>query len=195
MPRVRQEAEAASGETGDKGAEMSLSKKLRFEIFKRDSFTCQYCGKTPPDVILHVDHIHPVAHGGGDDPMNLITACSDCNLGKGAREITAVSPRPDADLEWLARIAALRRYQVAKEERDRLAKTIVRALQETWSVHFSDDYVPTDTMLYQWLSWAEPSQIEDAIKRASSKSYRIRSFSDRLRYTAGILHNIVDNEG
>ena len=38
----------------------AISKKLRFEVFKRDSFTCQYCGKSAPDVILHVDHILPV---------------------------------------------------------------------------------------------------------------------------------------
>ena len=34
-----------------------LSAKLRFEVFKRDSFVCQYCGSHPPQVVLHVDHI------------------------------------------------------------------------------------------------------------------------------------------
>lgn len=63
----------------------SLSKKARFEVFKRDSFTCQYCGRKAPDVILHVDHISPVSKGGGDDLLNLITSCLECNLGKGAR--------------------------------------------------------------------------------------------------------------
>ena len=66
----------------------SMSKKLRFEVFKRDSFTCQYCGSQSPDVILHVDHIKPVAKGGANDLLNLITSCVDCNLGKGAREIS-----------------------------------------------------------------------------------------------------------
>ena len=41
-----------------------ISKKLRFEVFKRDSFTCQYCGKSAPDVVLHIDHIKPVKEGG-----------------------------------------------------------------------------------------------------------------------------------
>ncbi len=63
---------------------MSVSKRTRFEVFKRDSFTCQYCGKKAPDVVLHADHIHPVALGGGDDLTNLITACEGCNLGKAA---------------------------------------------------------------------------------------------------------------
>lgn len=66
----------------------SLGKKLRFEVFKRDSFTCQYCGKKAPDVILHVDHIEPVADGGTNEIVNLITACVDCNLGKGRRPLS-----------------------------------------------------------------------------------------------------------
>lgn len=64
-----------------------LSKKIRFEIFKRDSFTCQYCGVAAPDVVLHVDHIKPVAGGGDNDITNLITSCQPCNSGKGAREL------------------------------------------------------------------------------------------------------------
>ncbi len=59
-----------------------LSKKLRFEVFKRDRFTCQYCGKKAPDVVLNVDHIKAVATGGDDGIMNLITSCFDCNSGK-----------------------------------------------------------------------------------------------------------------
>jgi len=65
-----------------------LSKKTRFEVFKRDSFTCQYCGEKAPEVILHVDHIVAAANGGGDSLTNLITSCVDCNLGKGARALS-----------------------------------------------------------------------------------------------------------
>lgn len=60
----------------------AISKTIRFEVFKRDSFKCQYCGKCAPDVILHVDHIDPVSKGGDNNIMNLVTACIDCNLGK-----------------------------------------------------------------------------------------------------------------
>lgn len=65
----------------------ALSKKLRFEVFKRDGFRCQYCGVSAPDVLLVVDHIHPVAGGGKNDILNLITACEPCNAGKGKREL------------------------------------------------------------------------------------------------------------
>lgn len=59
-----------------------LSKKLRFEVFKRDSFTCQYCGAKAPDVLLHADHIKPYSKGGKNSILNLVTACASCNGGK-----------------------------------------------------------------------------------------------------------------
>jgi len=77
---------------------MAVSKKQRFEVFKRDSFSCQYCGKKPPDVVLECDHIHPVSDGGSDDYGNLITACFDCNRGKSANVLG------DSDCESVQRI-------------------------------------------------------------------------------------------
>lgn len=64
-----------------------ISPKIRLEVFKRDSFTCQYCGRKAPDVVLEIDHIKPVAKGGNNNIMNLVTSCFDCNRGKGAREL------------------------------------------------------------------------------------------------------------
>lgn len=60
----------------------TISKKLRFEVYKRDNFTCQYCGRKAPDVVLNIDHIVPVSKGGTNDIMNLITSCFECNNGK-----------------------------------------------------------------------------------------------------------------
>lgn len=65
----------------------NLSKTTRFEVFKRDKFACQYCGKAAPDVVLVIDHIDPVAKGGTNDILNLITSCDPCNSGKGARTL------------------------------------------------------------------------------------------------------------
>lgn len=66
----------------------AISKKIRFEVFKRDSFSCQYCGAKAPDIVLHIDHICPVSKGGTNDLLNLITSCEDCNSGKSNRELT-----------------------------------------------------------------------------------------------------------
>lgn len=70
------------------GKRKSITKSVRFEVFKRDSFTCQYCGKSAPDVVLEVDHIIPVSKGGDNDISNLITACFDCNRGKSNKKLT-----------------------------------------------------------------------------------------------------------
>ena len=63
-------------------ARKPIPKRIRFEVFKRDGFKCQYCGASAPDVLLQVDHIKPAAAGGEDDIINLITACAACNAGK-----------------------------------------------------------------------------------------------------------------
>jgi hypothetical protein len=67
-----------------KNRRVPISKKLRFEIFQRDSFTCQYCkrSKNEDNVKLQLDHKIPVSEGGTDHINNLITSCEDCNLGK-----------------------------------------------------------------------------------------------------------------
>jgi len=68
----------------------SLSKKTRFEVFKRDGFVCGYCGSHPPSVVLEIDHIIPIASGGENVEENLITSCFDCNRGKGARSLNSI---------------------------------------------------------------------------------------------------------
>jgi hypothetical protein len=80
---------------------MSLSKKIRFEVFKRDGFRCAYCGKTPPDALLEVDHIIPKAEGGPDDINNLITACFDCNRGKSKTLLSATPAKMEENLTIL----------------------------------------------------------------------------------------------
>lgn len=58
-------------------------KRLRFEVFQRDNFTCQYCGRTVSDgAKLEVDHITPKSRGGEFVAENLLTACHECNRGK-----------------------------------------------------------------------------------------------------------------
>lgn len=80
---------------------MSLSKRLRFEVFKRDGFKCAYCGRTPPNVVLEVDHIEPKSKGGKDDINNLITACFDCNRGKTNIPLTQIPAPISENLEIL----------------------------------------------------------------------------------------------
>jgi 5-methylcytosine-specific restriction endonuclease McrA len=53
--------------------------KLLWQVEHR----CVECGKAPPDVLLHIDHIVPVALGGTSKRHNLQFLCSSCNQRKG----------------------------------------------------------------------------------------------------------------
>lgn len=66
---------------------MAISKRLRFEILRRDNFRCTYCGATPAEEEMHIDHVIPRALGGQDTPENLTTSCEPCNSGK-----TSIAP-------------------------------------------------------------------------------------------------------
>ncbi|MEN6536306.1 MAG: HNH endonuclease [Bryobacteraceae bacterium] len=78
---------------------MSISKRLRFEIFRRDNYACVYCGRRAPSVTLEVDHRIPRCNGGSDDPENLVSACWDCNRGKGPIEADGFPAQTLA--EWM----------------------------------------------------------------------------------------------
>ena len=71
-----------------KAKRRAIPRKVRFEVFKRDSFTCQYCGAMAPDVVLQIDHIIPVVKGGTNSLLNLVAACQGCNSGKGGVELS-----------------------------------------------------------------------------------------------------------
>lgn len=97
----------------------SISKKIRFEVFKRDSFTCQYCGRFAPDITLQVDHIIPVKDGGDNDLLNLVTSCFDCNSGKGGVQLSDQS-------------ALIRSRKQAKERQEQLEQIQMMA---DWQKH------------------------------------------------------------
>jgi hypothetical protein len=100
-----------------------ISKRTRFEVFKRDSFTCQYCNRKPPDVMLEIDHVIPVAGGGSDRIDNLITACFDCNAGKS--DVPLEDKMPEAFTEnELIRCQELLERRAAMKRIDAIHRTI-----------------------------------------------------------------------
>ena len=54
----------------------------RRNIFKRDHWTCQYCGRQPGGDELTVDHVVPRSQGGVSAWNNCVLACLDCNMHK-----------------------------------------------------------------------------------------------------------------
>ena len=63
----------------------------RFNVFLRDSFSCQYCGAGED---LTFDHVLPRSRGGRTSWENIVTACAPCNLRKGGRTPSEASMTP-----------------------------------------------------------------------------------------------------
>ncbi len=122
----------------------ALSKRVRFEVFKRDGFKCQYCGAHPPNVVLECDHIIPVSEGGSDDMDNLVAACFSCNRGKSNISLTLV-PRSLAEKadEISEREDQLRGYSEVMEGRRQ------RLEDQAWKImdllYPGSDSVPRDS--------------------------------------------------
>jgi hypothetical protein len=115
-----------------------LSKKPRFEVFKRDSFRCQYCGAEAPSVLLHVDHIAPVADGGTNDILNLVTACAACNAGKAAVPLSdqsALAKQKQQIAELQERREQLEMMMEWRQGPSDLTSETIAHLAQFWSEH------------------------------------------------------------
>jgi 5-methylcytosine-specific restriction endonuclease McrA len=67
----------------------------RYHVFLRDDFRCGYCGRSEKPDDLTFDHVVPRSRGGKTTWQNIITACRDCNLAKGAKPATEVGMIPN----------------------------------------------------------------------------------------------------
>lgn len=87
----------------------------RQRIFKRVAFTrtdkitawgksdghCWYCGaRMNPFGDFSIDHVHPVACGGTNDPSNLVPCCLPCNLEKKAMPLEQFRDRRGGKAFW-----------------------------------------------------------------------------------------------
>lgn len=130
------EDSSAAGASG-MSERKAISTRTRFEIFKRDGFKCLYCGRTPPSVLLHVDHIIPVCKGGDNSRDNLATSCDKCNLGKSGVSLTAIpkslQDRAAESIEREKQVKAL--AKALRAEKDRIDR-------DAWEVAglFVDNY-------------------------------------------------------
>lgn len=65
----------------------------RVNIYARDGFRCQYCGKKFESRDLSFDHVVPKRYGGKTEWTNIVTACCRCNRIKGGRTLKEVGLR------------------------------------------------------------------------------------------------------
>lgn len=183
----------------------ALSVRTRFEVFKRDKFCCQYCGRTPPTAVLEVDHIIPVAEDGGNEAGNLLTSCWDCNHGKADVPLTVV-PQSLADQieerkERAAQVAAFNAFLM--QERDSL-EDIVRELGWHWHNHFHSEAEQNHWVfgsvrvqsIKTFLKRLAPVQIMDAIDITMAKfvSYGGREHAKAWRYFCGVCWGMIKQQ-
>jgi hypothetical protein len=160
-----------------------ISKRVRFEVFKRDGFACQYCGSHPPAAILHVDHIQAVANGGGNEIDNLITACEACNLGKGARPLSVA---PESLADKAARIAEaeeqLAGYSaVMQARRERIEADVWRVVEAlTGETEIRRDRYASIKMFVERLG------VDECLEAAEIASARIGYARQRFLYFCGV---------
>ncbi len=177
-----------------------VSRKLRFEIFKRDNFTCQYCGRKTPDVILEIDHIIALSEGGDSDVQNLITSCYECNRGKGATPLGFVKTRDDLANDMLAlaeRELQLREYKKLLESiRQREDDDIDRITELVGS--WCDASVALthhgEATFRRFLKIFPVDRIEEAVN-ISATNTKTKDSERLIRYTYGILHTWRRNQG
>jgi hypothetical protein len=176
----------------------SISKKLRFEIFKRDQFVCQYCGSHPPSVILHVDHIIPVKEGGENDMDNLITSCATCNLGKSANLLTSIplSLKEKSELvkESEAQIKAY--SKVMQDKKDRLDYEMWKVAATIEGADYIKQYNRADLKTIEvFLQRLEFNDVIDAAELAYSRF--VNDDYSKFKYFCGICWNRIkgDNHG
>jgi hypothetical protein len=172
-----------------------LSVRARFTVFKRDDFTCQYCGRKTPEVVLEVDHIVPSCDGGSNDVVNLTTSCWECNRGKGStplEELRMAEDPHDRTILLLERERQLREYNVVleriREEREAQAWELWRY----WENDEAVESIPRRELSYLILTleWCPAEKVRDYMDVAIRHGY-----TRDLRYVKGCLKNYRQQEG
>jgi hypothetical protein len=189
---------------------MSISKKIRFEVFKRDGFKCQYCGQTPPAVTLEVDHINPISKGGEDDINNLITSCFDCNRGKSNIELKRIPNSLQENKEILEEreLQYLQYHKLLAKINKRVDKEVNQVIE------IFENYFPKKTLkpefikvsLKPFIEKINVFEVSAAMEKACSKFYTESTiyqkgkgwtYSDEaaIKYFCGICWNIIKGKG
>lgn len=168
------------------------SKRMRFEVFKRDNFECQYCGAKPPKVPLEIDHIIPVSKNGKTTKDNLITACFDCNRGKSNIEldniptplIETIEKKKVAQLQYLEYKKILKKEQKIINQEIEEVEDVFTSVFEGYS--FTDKFKITVKKFNKELG---VYVVADAMETACNKIYHNQN--QALSYFCGICWNII----
>lgn len=170
-----------------------IGKALRFSVFARDNFTCRYCGRQSDAVTLVIDHVMPVCQGGTNDVENLVTACVDCNSGKGGRTIQQTVPT-EADR---LRLSQERNEQITAYEAARMSAEAREQMREVICGYWCD-VTGRDSMDRHTLNvmarYVEEFGAEKVFRWIDKAYARIRGGSDVLlgKYVSGIRRREIE---
>lgn len=164
-----------------------IGPKLRYTVFSRDNFTCVYCGRGVPEVVLQVDHILPVAEGGTNDIDNLVTACAECNLGKGKTILEFKKPLPKKQEDELKnRVEQLQMVRKYRIEKEKLKKEYAFQLAEYISLCYNLSEPIDDTAFFRLLDRFSFNELYSAIDIAKSQYSDVKLAMTKI---GGIAYN------
>ena len=180
----------------------AINKKLRFEIFERDKFICQYCGRTPDkdNVVLQVDHIVSVKNGGENEKENLITACWDCNIGKGAKTTIKGKMTPEDIREELLKTQDRLEQVVAMNKATKKISALSKKIKLEKTKWIDDELDGFNPALSESIAKKIVSKfnnisrdkIIEAIEITKKRDFE--KIEDFVKYFSGVLRNISLSE-
>lgn len=175
----------------------AMSKKIRFEIFKRDKFSCKYCGKSPANgSILNVDHVIPVAHGGTNDFENLVTSCFDCNNGKSDNfiDVSSVSNHEYVSKEkfeeYKEQVKSFFAFVDAKEKTtEKIVNAILSELGNS-ETDFDKNHKQSIRVFMKEINY---NDLLDYAAQSNAKLFN-KSIYTKFKYFCGICHKVIKNK-
>jgi CRISPR/Cas system Type II protein with McrA/HNH and RuvC-like nuclease domain len=173
---------------------MSVGKKLRFEVFKRDGFQCMYCGNKTPNVLLEIDHIEPKSKGGTDDINNLITACFDCNRGKSNIELKNLPNKLIDNIKIIKeKEAQYKQYRKIIELQNKRINAEIDEIEKIYQNYYIDYYLTErfkNSSIKQFINKLGFYETKEAMEKACTH-YRLNENSS-LKYFCGICWNKIN---
>lgn len=179
---------------------MTISKRLRYEILRRDNYSCYYCGtRASAENPITIDHVIPRALGGPNSPENLAAACQDCNAGKS-------STPPDSETVEEVSVDALMWAQARNQAREENLEHFHRwniyldAFEDEWTAYGSEDRAGvfhSEILPAGWRTTVgkfmdSGLELDELIEFIHiTMNARLSARTDRFRYFCGCCNNRI----